>query len=189
MKLLATHFSLFILEEKKHMISVSTVWRRVLIIAVTGKTRNQRLWPLSLAETLTGELDTRLQHLLLWQMLRVFDWTVVVKAPGNQKCLFFCRPAWKAPIISPGLRSQPPIRCLKNNEWFLQHVGHSCFLFPEAPRLRIGCRDIMSFSPLSPIFPKLKTHRPERLNDVKQTLFTHICAPKCFFSPPEICAE
>lgn len=89
--------------------------------------------------------------------------------------------AWKAPIISPGLRSQPPIRCLKNNEWFLQHVGHLCFLFPEEPRLRIGCRDIMSFSPLSPIFPKLKTHRPERLNDVKQTLFTHICAPKCFF--------
>lgn len=37
MKLLATHFSLFIREEK-HVTSVSTVRRRVLIIAVTGKT-------------------------------------------------------------------------------------------------------------------------------------------------------
>lgn len=77
-------------------------------------------------------------------------------------------------IISPGVTISAPNKMFfKNNEWFLQHVGHLRFLFPEAAALGIGCRDITSLSPLSSIFPKLKTCRPEWLNDVKQTLFTH----------------
>lgn len=37
------------------------------------------------------------------------------------------------------------------------------------------------FTPFLHIFPKLKPYRPEWLNDVKQTLFTH-CNEVLFFS-------
>lgn len=63
---------------------------RVLIPAVTG---NQSFWPLSLAEGPTGELDARLQRRYCFgrcqqRLIRHF-----VSSPGDQKCLFFYRPA------------------------------------------------------------------------------------------------
>lgn len=109
--------------------------------------------------------------------VRLFDQTV----PANQKMLVFLQ-VWKAPIISPGLRSQPPITCQKimNGLYSMSFICASCS--QKAWRRLIGCWELWPLS-LSHI-PQTKNiqPRPTCLNDVKQTLFTHICIPK--ISPP-----
>lgn len=78
-------------------------------------------------------------------------------------------------LISPGVTISAPNKMFfKNNDWFVR------FLSPPAAAPRIGCWHITSLSPLSSIFPKLKTYRPKWLNDGKQTLFTQ-CNKVIFF--------
>lgn len=90
---------------------------------------------------------------------------------------------WKALIISPQLRSQPLVTGseIMNGFYRMLVICASC---SQKPGDLDWLRGHYELSPLSPIFPKLKTYRPAWLKDVKQMLFADICIPKIFFLSP-----
>lgn len=95
---------------------------------------------------------------------------------------------WKALIISPQLRSQPLVTGSKIMNGFYRMLV-ICASCSQKPGDLDWLRGHYELSPLSPIFPKLKTYRPAWLKDVKQMLFADICIPKIFFPLAQKCGQ